>query len=164
VKTVLDSMPTYIFTALKPPRKFYKELDRIRRCFLCAGNQQLQDGKWKVIWARVYHPTKLGCSGIRDHEKFGRALRIHWLWFQWKCLDTPWCQFDLPVDVVNKALFAAATLVTVHNGKTAKFWQSSLLDSNAPTTMFPTLYSHSKRKNRTVVNALENNNWIRPHV
>jgi hypothetical protein len=77
VKTVLDSMPTYILTALKPPRKFYKELDRIRRCFLCAGNQQLQDGKWKVSWARVYHTTKLGCLGIRDHEKFGRALRNH---------------------------------------------------------------------------------------
>jgi hypothetical protein len=33
-------------------------------------------------------------------------------------------------------------------------------DGNAPATMFPTLYSHSRRKNRTVANAMENNNWI----
>jgi hypothetical protein len=61
------------------------------------------------------------------------------------------------VDEVDKALFAAATRVMMHNGKTTKFWQSSWLDG--PATMFPTLYSHSKRKNRTVANAMENNNW-----
>jgi hypothetical protein len=58
-----------------------------------------------------------------------------------------------------KALFAAATRVTVHNGKATKFWQS-WLDGNASAAMFPALYRHSKRKNRTVANAMENNNWI----
>jgi hypothetical protein len=71
VKIVLNSMPTYILIALKPPRKFYKELDRMRRSFLWAGNQQLQGGKCKVNWAHVCLPTKLGGLGIRDLEKFG---------------------------------------------------------------------------------------------
>jgi hypothetical protein len=71
VKTVLDSMPTYILTALKPPKKFYKELDRMHKRFLWSGSQQLQCGKYKVSWARVCRSTKLGGLGISDLEKFG---------------------------------------------------------------------------------------------
>jgi hypothetical protein len=32
---------------------------------------------------------------------------------------------ELLVDEIDEALFATATRVTVHNGKTAKFWTSS---------------------------------------
>jgi hypothetical protein len=30
VKTVLSSVPTYLLTALKPPKKFYKAIDKVR--------------------------------------------------------------------------------------------------------------------------------------
>jgi hypothetical protein len=40
------------------------------------------------------------------------------------------------------------------------FASLSWLDGNAPATIFPTLYSHSRRKNRIVANVMENNNWI----
>jgi hypothetical protein len=54
----------------------------------------------------------------------------------------------LPVDQLDMALFATATKVTVHNGKTASFWLSSWLPGSAPALMFPQLYKHSKRKNQ----------------
>jgi hypothetical protein len=51
VRTVLDSLPTYVLTTLKPPKKFYRDLDKIRWCFLWAGNEELHGGKCKVNWS-----------------------------------------------------------------------------------------------------------------
>lgn len=42
------ALPTYLLTALKVPKQFIKELDKIRRKFLWAGNQDLHGGKCKV--------------------------------------------------------------------------------------------------------------------
>jgi hypothetical protein len=39
VKTVLSSLPTYLLTALKAPKKFYKAIDEVRRRFLWARIQ-----------------------------------------------------------------------------------------------------------------------------
>jgi hypothetical protein len=94
-------------------------------------------------------------------EHFGRALRIRWLWYQWKNPDKPWCGSEPPLDNIDEALFAAATTVQVNDGQTAGFWTSSWLNGLSPASMFPSLYKHSKRKNRTVADAMTNDNWIR---
>lgn len=67
----------------------------------------------------------------------------------------------MPIDAVDVALFAAATRVTVRNGRKASFWKSSWLHGKAPAYLFPSLYKHSKRKNRTVREALTGDVWIR---
>jgi hypothetical protein len=56
VRTVLSSLPTYLLTTMKPPKRFYKEMDKMRQKFLWAGNQQLHGGKCKVTWPRVCRP------------------------------------------------------------------------------------------------------------
>jgi hypothetical protein len=161
VKTVLSSLPTYLLTAIKPSKKFYKEMDKLRRRFLWAGTQRLHGGKCKVNWQRVCRPMNRGGLGITDLEKFGRALRLRWLWFQWKSPDKAWCGSELPIDQIDEAIFAAATRVTIHSGWTAKFWQSSWIDGFSPAMMFPSLFQHSRRKQRSVKDALHNENWIR---
>lgn len=98
VRAVLSALLTYLLTALKVPKKFIKELDKLRRKFLWAGNQELHGGKCKVSWARVLRPMDRGGLGIQDLEKFGRALRLRWLWHQWKSPDKPWNGSELPVD------------------------------------------------------------------
>jgi hypothetical protein len=65
------------------------------------------------------------------------------------------------VDDVDRALFAAVTRVTVQNGRRAKFWTSSWLDGMSSAAMFPALFKQSKRKNCSVADAMENDNWIR---
>jgi hypothetical protein len=125
----------------------YKQMDKMRRRFLWAGSQQLHGGKCKVNWAQVHRPMHRGGIGIVDLERFGRALRLSWLWFQWKTSHKPWCGSDLPIDNIDEALFLAATHVQVHNGGKAKFWTSNWLNGSSPSSMFPTLYQHSKRKN-----------------
>jgi hypothetical protein len=67
----------------------------------------------------------------------------------------------LPIDQIDEAIFAVATKVTVHNGRTAKFWQSSWIDGCSLAILFPSLFQHSTRKQRTVKDALHNENWIR---
>jgi len=68
---------------------------------------------------------------------------------------------ELPIDDTDQALFTAATRVTVNNGKTARFWTASWIDGTSPALLFPDLYSHSKRKNRTVFEAMTNDQWVR---
>ena len=96
-----------------------------------------------------------------DLERFGRALRLRWLWFSWTNPEKPWSTSELPVDNTDRALFAAATRVRVNNGKKALFWHSSWLDGHAPITLFPQLYRHSRRKKRTVYDALTAHRWIK---
>jgi hypothetical protein len=79
VKMVPDSLPTYLLTVIKPPKKFYKDFDKLRRRSLWAGSQQLQGGKCKVSWNRVCRPLNRGGLGVVDLERFGRALRLRWL-------------------------------------------------------------------------------------
>jgi hypothetical protein len=67
---------------------------------------------------------------------------------------------ELPIDELDAALFATATRVTMRNGQKASFWLSSWINGQAPTAMHPLLYSHSRRKNRTVSEALTSGTWI----
>ena len=46
------------------------------------------------------------------------------------------------------------------NGNKAKFWFSRWLDGQAPTTLYLALFKHSKRKNKTVSDALADDKWI----
>jgi hypothetical protein len=79
IKSVISSLPIYLFTIIKPPKKFFKEFDKLRRRFLWAGDGQLTGGKCKVAWLRVCSPTENGGLSIKDLELFSRSLRLRWL-------------------------------------------------------------------------------------
>ena len=99
---------------------------------------------------------KLGGLGVLDLDRFSRALRLRWLWFEWKDPDRPWVGGNLPVNEVDRQLFRASTIVTVGNGKTAKFWEASWLQGKAPRDIAPRLYKLAWRKHLTVKEQLEN--------
>lgn len=84
----------------------------------------LSGGKCKVAWPKVCMPTTHGGLGIIDLEKFGRALRLRWLWFEWDERQRQWKGLQLPIDDEDKLLFRAATRVTLGNGRKASFWSS----------------------------------------
>jgi hypothetical protein len=66
----------------------------------------------------------------------------------------------LPVDEIDVALFTAATRVTVHDGWKASFWLSSWIEGRSLASLFPSLFQHSRRKNRTVREAVIDGHWI----
>jgi hypothetical protein len=61
---------------------------------------------------------------------------------------------------MSSCLFTAATQVTVLNKHTAKFWTTIWVRGTMLAAMFPTLFEHSRRKNRSVAEAMSGDVWI----
>lgn len=125
VRSVLSLLPTFAITALWVLKKFFKEVDKSRRCFLWAHDDELTGGKCKVGWLKVCTSVENGGLGILGLERFSRSLRLRWLWHAWKNPERPWVGMEVPCDDKDKAMFSAATTVVVGNGETAKFWSCS---------------------------------------
>jgi hypothetical protein len=103
----------------------------------------------------------LGGLGILHLGKFARALRLRWLWRQWSPSTDGRLGNETPCNTTDKLLFAASTVLTIGDGKKASFWTSAWLDGQRPCDVAPCLFSTSKRKNRTLHQAITDNNWIR---
>ena len=157
---MLSALPTFALTVLKVPKKILAEVDKIKQRFLWAQDEEISGGKCKVSWPVVCTPIDNGGLGISNLHRFSRALRLRWLWFSWITPNRPWVGMQLPCDQGDKDLFNASTTVTLGDGKTASFWDSSWTGAGALKLKFPDLYKHSRRKNRTVHAAILNDNWI----
>lgn len=113
-----------------------------------------------MAWTKVTMPISVGGLGVLDLLKFSRALRLRWIWFSWDTKDRPWKDMELPIHKHDLRLFNSATRVTIGNGNRASFWNSSWLQGQVPADLFPALFKHSRRNNRTVKDAMTENRWI----
>ena len=95
----------------------------MRRSFLWRGEtpDKVYGGHSIINWTTSCHPKIKGELGILDLECFARALRLRWLWFQWRQKERAWNKLELPCDGRDRDLFAASTMATIGDGKTAKF-------------------------------------------
>lgn len=161
VNMVLSSIPTYHLTVFAMKKWAIKRIDKIRRNFFWKGTDEVSAGDCLVSWKKVKRPKKIGGLGVLDLERFGRALRLWWLWYEWKDPDRPWVGTVIPCDAVDRQLFRASTVVQVGNGRNARFCQSPWLQGQAPMDIAPNFYRLAWRKNRTVREDLQDHNWIR---
>lgn len=53
-------MPTFAMTILRAPKNFFKEVDKARRRFLWAQDEEVTGGKCKVGWKVVTMPEHCG--------------------------------------------------------------------------------------------------------
>lgn len=149
-----------MLTSIKAPKQILEELDKVRRHFLWAGDGEITGGKCKVAWPLVARPVQVGGLSILDLERFSRALQLQWLWLAWSSNQRPWVGMKLPIDETDIALFTAATRVSVRDRRKASFWLSSWIDGQSLALLFPCLYQHSRRKHRSVREAVLNEKWI----
>jgi hypothetical protein len=161
VKSVLTSQVIHLLSALHVPKEILKLIDTKRKQFLWAGNDVLTGGKCKVNWLRAARSKKGGGLGILHLGKFSRALRLRWLWKQCKKEIGQWLDSETPCTSTDKQLFAAATTTTIGNGENISFWESAWLQGRRPRDIAPTVFSISRRKNRSLRAALLNSNWVR---
>ena len=150
VNTVLSSIPVYFLTIFEPKKWAIKKLDKIRRAFLWKGTAEANGAQCLVAWDKIKRPKLAGGLGVLDLEKFSRALRLRWLWFKWTNPDRPWVGYDIPCNETDKQLFRCSTVVTLGDGRTALFWDSTWSDGVAPRDLAPHLYKLAWRKSLTV--------------
>lgn len=151
VNSVLSAIPVYFLSVFQLKKWAIKRIDKIRRNFLWKGAMAANGGHCLVKWVNALKPKKIGGLGTIDLERFSRALRLRWIWYQWKDPDWPWIGTEAPVNDLDQQLFRASTSVTVGNGHKAEFWNSSWLDGRAPRDIAPQLYKLAWRKHNTVV-------------
>lgn len=96
-----------------------------------------------------------GGLGTLDLDLFSRALRLRWLWYQWKEPDRPWVGSEAPVNELDLQLFRASTVVTIGNGLKAEFWNSTWLN------VAPNFYKLAWRKHRKVQEEVNDHNRTR---
>jgi hypothetical protein len=84
VKSILTSATCLLWTTLKVTKESLEVLDKQRKWFLCAGADNITGEKCKANWARTCMPTAYEGLGVFNLEKFARALRVRWLWHEWK--------------------------------------------------------------------------------
>ena len=96
-----------------------------------------------------------------DLERFGRALRLRWLWFAWTDPDRPWVGSEVPCNALDRQLFRCSTSVTIGDGKRALFWDSAWFHGHAPRDVAPNLYKLAWRKRLTVRDEVDNQTWTR---
>jgi hypothetical protein len=160
LKSVLSSMVIYMMTTHKFPMWVIEQIEKKCRAWFWRGEGSCNGGHCRVSWSIVCRPKELGGLGVHDLTKFGRALRLRWMWLAWKNPSRPWVGSALPCDDVYQALFSAATVITLGDGCIANFWKDRWLHGSSPREVAPSLFAITYRKNRTVKMALQGNTWL----
>jgi mannosylglycoprotein endo-beta-mannosidase len=161
INSVLSSIPTYFLTIFTLKKWAFKKMDKIRRGFLWKGSANVSGGHCLVRWSKVMRPKCMGGLGVLDLERFSRALRLRWLWYEWVEPERPWVGTEVPCSDLDRQLFRISTVVTVGNGQHASFWDAAWLDGRAPRDLAPNLYKLAWRKRNTIATDLLNLNWTR---
>jgi hypothetical protein len=161
VKSVITSQAIYLLSALRAPKEILNLIDSRRKKFLWAGCAQITGGKCKVNWLRSARPKECGGLGILHLTKFARALRLRWLWQEWASSTRFWTTLELPCTTKDRQLFAATTSISVGDGTKVSLWNDAWVQGLRPKDIAPLIFNVSRRKNRSLSEALWNHTWIR---
>jgi len=153
-------MPTYHLTVFPLAAWTKKKIDKIRRSFLWKGDENANGSHCLVNWQTVTRPKDMGGLGVPDLERFGRALRLRWLWQEWVDESKSWSGSELPCSDDDRLLFNSSIIISLGDGAKTKFWHHSWLDGQAPKYLAPNLFRLVSRTNQTVQKELRNNNWM----
>jgi hypothetical protein len=160
VKSVLSSQSLYFITSLIVPPGTLRNVNKLERAFLWAGTDKTTGAKCKVNWDSVCRPLGFGGLGVLNTEKFARAMRLRWLWFEWKEPNKMWIGLGNPCDEMDYNLFYASTNIAVGNGARTPFWDAPWVHDQKPKEIAPLLYAASMRKSWKIREALKNDAWI----
>jgi hypothetical protein len=162
INYVLSSLPTYFLTVFPLPKWGFSKIDRFQRGFLWKGkdHNNVRGDHCLVNWSTCMRPKYLGRLGIKDLEKFSRALRLRWLWHGWDHLDRPWKHLIKITNQTDMQLFFTSTAIAVGDGRNTPFRESRWINGTSPKEIAPRLFKLARFKGRNVHTELTNNRWI----
>ena len=147
VHSVITSQAVYSITPLIVPQGSLDNLNKIELAFLWSGSDKTTGAKCKVNWDMVCRPTSYGGLGVLNTDNFARALRLKWLWFEWKEPSKLWVGLGNPCTEEDRDFFYASTSIIVGNGAKTPFWDSPWLLGRKPKDIAPLVFEASRRKN-----------------
>lgn len=111
VRSVISSQAVFSITRLVVPQGCLDSLNKIERAFLWSGADKATGAKCKVNWKVVYRPKEYGGLGVLNTDKFARALRLRWLWYEWNEPRKLWVGLGNPCTVEDFEFFYASTTI-----------------------------------------------------
>ena len=91
IKSTLSSLPTYFLSLLPIPAGVAHRLEKIQRDFLWNGMGE--ETKFHLVSrSKVCEPIQNGGLGLKDLQRFNRALLGKWLWRYGMERDALWRQ------------------------------------------------------------------------
>jgi hypothetical protein len=159
LRAVLSALPVFIMTAHSLSAWAIEQIDKLRRAWLWAARDTCTPGQCRVAWKLVCRPRDLGGLGVLDLQRFNNALRLRWLWQAKTGAVKPWNGLLEQPPKADQALFASMTEVTIGNGMATSFWSDSWAGEPLR-KQWPLLFEASRRKNRTVADAILDDHWL----
>ncbi len=149
IKSVLQTMPLYLFSIMAAPKWVLKEIRNLQRNFLW-GSSGL-NRKWALVnWNEVCQPKSGGGLGLRDPLQSNNTMgaRIWWNWISkplipwarlWQAKYVPGSQWDDLIRIstttpgsmfwnaakLHSAFIQEHSFWEIHSGTIARFWEDS---------------------------------------
>ena len=79
INSVLTTLPIYLLSFFRIPKKVVQKIVTIQRNFLWGGDFEANKIPW-VKWDTICLPKNKGGLGIKDLIKFNEALLGKWGW------------------------------------------------------------------------------------
>lgn len=106
----------------------------------------------------------MGGLGIVDHEKFGMALQLRWLWLRHTKPDSPWSSLPLQADTSLHHFFIRSLEIQVGNGNSILFWTDPWISGHSIEDLAPYLIDAvptRTKKAQTLAQALHQRAWLK---
>ncbi|KAE8799468.1 Serine carboxypeptidase-like 18 [Hordeum vulgare] len=140
VRSIITFQAVYSMTPLIIPQGSLNNLNKIEWAFLWSGLDKTTGAKCKVNSDIVCRPPSYGGLGVLNTDKFARALRLGWLWYEWKEPSKLRVGLGNPCTKEDHDFFYASTTIVMGNGAKTLFWDSPWLLGRKPKEIAPHIF------------------------
>lgn len=91
IKSVFESLSTYLFSTFKAPKRVINKLEALRRNFFWRGSSDVNKIPW-IASKKVISPLKYGGLGVGSLSASNQAMLAKWWWRFRTEPDALWCK------------------------------------------------------------------------